>query len=316
MSDTYAPILISVYNRLDHLKQCIASLQTNSLSIETDLYVVSDAAFVSVDNIRVRAIRDYLTHVKGFRRVVAINRDHNLGSYRSIKEALNTVIERHGRVIFLEDDNVVAPNFLEFVNTGLDFYAADSSIFSISGYQYRVNIPESYPHAVYAWQGFSAWGVGIWFDRWQTIDWCYPAAADLQWGKPLRRGLDRIGEHVARQMQLDIARGRQIIDVMISYFLYRVQKYSVFPVVSKVRNVGHDGTGEHGHITDVYAQQIIDTGLPWQFVADLKPDKQIDQILRRHFSLSLRARLALLLSGKLTFQQKQWLKRYIIRRSI
>ena len=77
------------------------------------------------------------------------------------------------------------------MNDGLDFYSADTSVFSVSGYNYPIKMPVMYSHDVYAWQGFSAWGVGTWYDRWQAVDWSYPDTIDLQWGKPLRRDLDR-----------------------------------------------------------------------------------------------------------------------------
>ena len=37
-----APIIISVYDRLDHLKKCIKSLQQNELARYSDLFVISD----------------------------------------------------------------------------------------------------------------------------------------------------------------------------------------------------------------------------------------------------------------------------------
>ena len=36
----YAPIIISVYDRLDHLKKCIKSLQQNELARYSDLFVI------------------------------------------------------------------------------------------------------------------------------------------------------------------------------------------------------------------------------------------------------------------------------------
>lgn len=39
----YAPILLFVYNRLEHLKQTMETLQNNTLAAESELYIYSDA---------------------------------------------------------------------------------------------------------------------------------------------------------------------------------------------------------------------------------------------------------------------------------
>lgn len=41
----YAPIIVSVYDRLDHLKRCIEALLVNDLAPESLLYIVSDAPY-------------------------------------------------------------------------------------------------------------------------------------------------------------------------------------------------------------------------------------------------------------------------------
>lgn len=40
----YAPILLFVYNRPEHLKQTMETLQNNTLAAESKLYIYSDAA--------------------------------------------------------------------------------------------------------------------------------------------------------------------------------------------------------------------------------------------------------------------------------
>jgi hypothetical protein len=236
-----------------------------------------------------------------------------LGSF-SINHAVSDILALHGRVIFLEDDNVVSSNFLAYMNDALDFYDSDPSVFSIAGYNYPVKIPNSYPHSVYKWQGYAGWGVGYWRNRYEAIEWEYPDLTDIAPGKPLRRELDQIAEHLCRQIIYDLKHGKRTGDTMVTYFMHRRGLYSIFPAISKVRNTGHDGTGEHTGITDRYLRQQLDPGLSYRFVRDLQPDKRINRVLWRHFRTPFKAKIIMALSPYIPMRQKQWLKQRLFSR--
>ncbi len=308
-----APILVSVYTRKDHLARCIDSLKNNPLSVESLLYIVSDAAGSPDDLQKVESVRTYIDRITGFAQVRPILRATNLGSF-SINNTVGDVLAEHGRVILLEDDNIVSPNFLAYMNDALEFYDGDPSVFSITGYNYPVQIPKSYPYTVYKWQGYGGWGVGYWRNRYETIEWAYPSLAEIAKGEPLRCELDRIAEHLCRQMTYDITNNRKTGDTMLIYFMYKRGLYSIFPVISKVRNTGHDGTGEHGGVTDRYIRQPIDPGLSYQFVRDLQPDEQINRVLWHHFRTPFKAKVIMALSRYVPEPQKKWLKQRLFAR--
>jgi hypothetical protein len=268
-------------------------LKSNEESRETVLYIVSDYAHAERHEARIREVRDYISGISGFKKVVPILREKNYGSFLSINGAIADVLMEHQQVIFLEDDNMVSTNFLRFMNDCLSFYRNDERIFSISGYQFPIKMPNAYPHHVYAWQGFSAWGVGLWLDKWKQVDWSEEAARNFVANKRKVAAMNRIGEHVVPILQEWLKRDQLVTDVLISLHLVTMNMYSVFPVVSKVRNVGHDGTGEHGHITDKYRQQAIDVGNCCSQVRDLQPDKTINKVLRKHFCASTKSRIAM-----------------------
>lgn len=292
MISIYAPILVSVYTRLDHINRCLDSLRRNSGCELTNLYIVSDAAFSANDAPAVKSVRDYISTISGFRSVSLIKREKNFGSFLSITTAITEVLEEHGRVIFLEDDNVVSENFLKYMNDGLLFYNDDSSIFSISGYNFPVDIPKEYPHDIYKWQGFSAWGVGLWYDRWLEIDWSPEGIHSFLADRNQVRTLNRISEHVIPCVTTYLINNHLVADAVISMHLVKKNKYSIFPVLAKVRNAGHDGTGEHGGITDRYSNQEIDSNIPFTLIENIQSDKRINRILSRHFSLPLKAKVA------------------------
>ena len=314
MVTDYSPIVISVYDRLDHLKQCVDSLKTDAVSRYSDLYIVSDAPYSKADEWKVNLVREYVSHIRGFRQVVPIERERNLGSFLSVTNAIDDVAEKHGTVIFLEDDNVVSPNFLSFINEGLAFYQDDLSIFSISGYNYPIRIPRSYKRDVYKWQGFSAWGVGLWYNRWKVIEWKYPEPHEIARGKPKRKGLDQVAEHLCGQMLYDIRNSRKTADTIISYHMYTKNLYSIFPVVSKVRNIGHDGTGEHGGITDLYLKQPMDCGGSYEFIKGISPDEDVNRVLRKHFRPPVKGKVVSALADLIPGNQKKWIKSHILLR--
>ena len=57
---TYAPILLFVYNRPDHLKQLIASLQANAEAPQSMLFIYTDAARNKADEEQVNKVREVI----------------------------------------------------------------------------------------------------------------------------------------------------------------------------------------------------------------------------------------------------------------
>ena len=71
----------------------------------------------------------------------------------------------YDRWIFSEDDNVFSPNFLVYINKGLEKFKNDKSVFAFNGYRHFYNV--KFKENTFFRQNidFSAWGYGIWKDR-------------------------------------------------------------------------------------------------------------------------------------------------------
>lgn len=247
MSETeYAPILISVYDRLDHLKRAIDALRANEPAAHSILYIVSDAAYKEEHKPRIQAVRDYLSSMTGFKEVRLLLRQKNLGAHESIKSAIEEVLASHESFIFLEDDIVVAPGFLRFMNEGLRYYRAEKRIFAISGFHLPFSLPAGYDKEVYFFPCNSPWGFATWRDRWQkvNIDY-YDRYGELKKDPRKYKAFAAIGFFIKGILQADSARRITAMDLRIYYHMFRHQMYAVFPVVSKTQNWGFDGSGEH-----------------------------------------------------------------------
>ena len=121
MKNSLAPIVLFVYNRLDHTKQTIKSLQKNKLAKESELFIYSDAAQSEKVKNSIDEVRDYIKTIEGFKEIHIIERDINLGLEKSIIDGVTKIVNKYGKIIVIEDDIVTSVNFLEYMNTILNF---------------------------------------------------------------------------------------------------------------------------------------------------------------------------------------------------
>ena len=166
-----APILLFAYNRLEHLKRCISSLQQNTLAAESDLYVISDGAKNEATADEVKAVRKYLVTLDeqptGFRNFNIIERVSNWGLADNIIEAVTRFTREYGKVIVVEDDLVVAPYFLQFMNDALETYKDEPRVGHIQACDFinNSNMPMTF---LIKWTG--SWGWGTWERAWQHFN--------------------------------------------------------------------------------------------------------------------------------------------------
>ncbi len=284
-----APILVSVYNRLSHLQSCIKALQLNDLAINSDLFIVSDGPKHQKDEGIIKDIRNYVPTISGFNSVTLIAHEKNLGAIKSINTARNALLNKREKLIFLEDDIIVTQKFLDYMNRGLDFYADDQRIFSIAAYTFPIKLPSDYNRGVYTWYGYTGWGVGLWNDRWTKVDWELSGFNDFLKDKTRVAEFNRIAEHVLPILKRNQRGNAFAGDAILSYHMFNNDLLTIFPVVSKVRNIGHDGTGENCGITDIYRKQEIDDDqIRIRFEPGIKPSNEIDAILQQHFKRNIK----------------------------
>lgn len=255
-----APILISVYNRLHTLEKCIVSLKENELACKSDLFIVSDAAQRPEDESQINKIRAYCKTIVGFKTVNIIENTFNKGSYQTVLESINNLLYEKGKIIFLEDDNVVSSNFLNFINESLDLYEKNEEIFSVTGFTYPISIPSNYKYDIYFWQGFSAWGVGLWYSKWnkfiENIDNLTNIGKNILLINPFKIKR-QIGAKPFFSILHNLITQKKVIDTFVIYYMYKEGMYSVYPTKNRVRNIGHDGQGEHCKKTNIFIEQSI-----------------------------------------------------------
>ncbi len=167
------PIIIFAFNRPDSLKATVEFLKINPEALESDLFIYVDGAR---DNKRgekekVLEVREFCKSIKGFKSITCNFSDSNKGLGPSIISGVSEVINKYGAAIIIEDDLLVQPNFLKFINKGLEEYRSYNEIWSICGYTNKIKVPSNYEYDAYFCPRSSSWGWATWADRWNSVDW-------------------------------------------------------------------------------------------------------------------------------------------------
>ena len=240
------PVLISTYTRIDHLKQTINALLKNELAKETVVYIYSDGARVG-DEKKVESVRQYLSSVTGFSALHVVVREQNMGANANQINAMKELLDRYGAVITMEDDIVVAPGFLQYMNMALEKYKTDQKVFSISAYCPPIQIRKDYPYDAFFIRRFNGWGAGWWKDRFDSMRYITLSEFEkFSSDKKATRSFTRAGGRDMLVMLKRVAHGElDAGDVRCMYTQFLKDQYTLYPTQSLVQNIGFDGTGVH-----------------------------------------------------------------------
>jgi len=243
-----APIVLFVYNRLDHTQLTIESLQKNILAEESELYIYSDAAKNNNSSHMIQEVRNYLKSVNGFKKITIIERKKNFGLAASIIDGVSSIINEYGKVIVLEDDLVTSPYFLQFMNDSLDNYKETKDIFSITGFSFStkfMNFPKSYLSDIYFHKRPMSWSWATWSDRWSNIDWDVKDYDSFKISIKQQYLFNRGGPDLTRMLKNQMNGKLDSWYIRWSYNAFKQNKYTVYPKISYVNNIGHDNSGVH-----------------------------------------------------------------------
>ncbi len=240
-----APVALFVYNRPEHTRQTVQSLQKNQLACFTDLFVFADAAKQESSKDAVQQVRNYLKTIDGFRSVTVIEREHNLGLAKSVIGGITQVAGEFGRVIAVEDDLLTSSDFLTFMNQALERYKDEPRLFSVTGFNFPIEAPADYPYDAFCTYRSSSWGWGTWKDRWQKADWSIEDFPEFMASREKRGLFNRGGDDLTGMLALQMAGKLDSWAIRWAYAHYKNDSLALFPATSKVYNIGFDGSGVH-----------------------------------------------------------------------
>lgn len=246
LNKTFAPIVLFVYNRPEHTKKTVESLLLNKGAAQSELYVFCDAAKNEKAKEMVEATRAYVKTIKGFKDIHITERTENFGLAKSVITGVTEVVNRHGRVIVMEDDLLTSPYFLEYMNTALEKYENEKKVFSITGYSHFPNGNEKLPQS-YFLKVFSSWSWATWKDRWDLFDEKAVGWEKTKTDEKLKNAFDYEGcfdnSLMIKQHMEDHIINSWAIRAYWTMFTH--DEMTLFSNNRLCENIGFDGTGVH-----------------------------------------------------------------------
>lgn len=240
-----SPIILFVYNRPWHTQKTIEALQNNELASESELFIYADNAKNKNHDNQVLKVRKYIKKIGGFKKVTIIEREKNWGLSKSIIDGVTKVINKYGRVIVMEDDLLVSPYFLKYMNASLCKYEYEVKVIQIAGYMFPLNINIK-GDALFL-PLTSSWGWATWKRAWDLFDIDATGYEQLKNEPILRERFNLNGAYDYFSMLEDQINGR-IDSWAIRFYLtaFLSDSLTLYPRETLVINNGFDGSGVHG----------------------------------------------------------------------
>ena len=162
-----APIAVFAFNRADNLERTLQALSLNELADKSSVTIYCDGPRTEEERQKTDAVRRIARAANGFAEVSVIERAENLGLKKSLEAGITYLLEKHERLIVVEDDIVTSKFFLRYMNDALELYEQYPKVASISGYC----VPHSLKSApeTFFLRGGECWGWATWKDRWQAL---------------------------------------------------------------------------------------------------------------------------------------------------
>lgn len=284
MKDSLAPVVVFCFNRPGHLRQTIEALKDNTLASRSRLFIFSDGSRGEHDRERVMEVRRYIRTIEGFGKVSIAESGHNRGLSRSVIEEVTNVVNEYGKVIVLEDDLVTTPDFLAVMNRLLDVYRPRRDVFSVTAYAPPIRVPPGYTKDFYLAPRSSSWGWGTWTDRWSAAGWGSAHYEQLLSDPLLKKRLEEGGNDLWPMLH---KQQTGVIDSWAARWCaaQAVQgAYGIYPVKSKVKNIGTDGSGTNF----TFSTRAYDVKMNREEVrieAGLQPDEAVIKAFKSFYDL-------------------------------
>lgn len=293
--NNFAPVIIPTLNRYQHFKRCVESLSKCSHSDRTDLFIFLDYPLNETHWEGYNNIKKYIQIIHGFKSINLIERQKNYGALKNYQELLREMFEKYEKIIFTEDDNIFSPNFLEYMNNGLIKFEGNKKISAICAYNYPIIMPNDFITNYYRYRGFSAWGFATWRNRFEEVVYTKEMMIEFSRHSDFIVEMKKISErHLFNLATSILTNNEKYGDFTIFLNNIRKDQYCIFPILSKVKNYGNDGTGVHcGSLQEkLFTNQSIDELSTFEFI-DSKFNEilEFNNLLKHYFKMTIKQKI-------------------------
>lgn len=242
---TPAPIVLFAYNRPHHVRKTLESLKCNALAAESDLTIYID--FPKQPTPESEALFQEVFAVASSeswcKTVSIIRREKNLGLASSIIRGVTEQLKTSDTVIVLEDDFLLAPHFLTYMNNALAMYKNDTQVASVHGYclPVREPLPETY-----FLRGTDCWGWATWQRAWVHFETDGTLLRKALKEQRMVKALNFDNSYNYYGMLCDQIAGKNN-SWAVRWHAHAVLRHMItlHPGKSLVKNIGLDDSGQH-----------------------------------------------------------------------
>lgn len=273
-----APICLVAHRRPALTARCLAALANCPEARDSELHVYIDGPRDTSEALLTQQVAALCRAARGFAAVHVTERERNAGMAQAVMAAIDTTLAGHECAIVVEDDLLVAPGFLSFMNRGLQAYGGNAEVMGISGYvmqDLRVSLGE---RAVFSRRA-ACWGWAVWARSWHRLD----------------RSRERLLERIASTglaAFLDPEGGMSMTNKLCQGVLGHDNSWSpmwfasvaladglfLYPPVSLLNNIGFDGDGTHKLATSAYDVALHDGDADFPLPLEVKEHPSIDAL--------------------------------------
>jgi putative methyltransferase (TIGR04325 family) len=241
-----APIVLFVFNRPDHTLRALNSLRENLLADQSLLYIISDGPRQGTnanDLEKINQVREIIKSEKWCAEVIIHENQSNRGLSGSIIPEVTRLLEKHEKLIVLEDDIYLSKGFLEYMNSALEMYNNDTQVGCVHGWNYHIDA-KNYKESTFFLKGADCWGWATWKRAWNLFEKDGSKLLETIRSKKLEYDFDRRGTHNYTELlehQVDGKLDSWAVRWHASLFLANM--YCLHPTESIVKNIGLDNSG-------------------------------------------------------------------------
>jgi hypothetical protein len=241
-----APVAFFAFRRPEHARRALESLAANALAGSSELFIYCDGPRNQADEEQVSAVRRLVRNRKWCGATHIVEREENFGLAASVIAGVSELVERFGKVIVVEDDLVLSPLFLDYMNTALNKYEEIENIYQVSAYMFDIQTKEV--HTSFFLPLTTSWGWATWLRAWNHFDQSFGKLCFLDKERKLRKRFDLDGAYPYYQMAV-AAREGKVDSWAIRWYLsvFLDGGLVLYPPSTLVENRGFDSFGTHCH---------------------------------------------------------------------
>lgn len=264
-------IALFTYKKLAPLKLAVKALQNNRLANKSKLFIFSDGAKDATDLVQILEVRKFLHQIKGFQELTILESKSNKGLAKSILEGVTSLLKSYPKIIVLEDDLLTSSNFLAYMNQALNFYENVPQVHSISGYSMPIKTINNYSYSNYFTKRASSWGWATWRDRWMCVDWEVQDYENFKANKKQQKDFNSMGSDMSSMLAKQMNGNINSWAIRWCFDQFLKKSYTVFPMISKVSNIGFGENATHTKVVDNRFKTILDDTDNFDFKFNPKP---------------------------------------------